>query len=61
MVRERVRGKREELSSRNIRKLIETESLEDLRADWREWLSGFESRSAAMASFAAECTQLGAQ
>jgi len=53
-VRDRARGERATLSDRNLRKLVETESLEDLVADWHEWLSGFEQRSDAMASFKTE-------
>ena len=50
-VRARVRGERNALSKRRIRKLVETQSFEDLKADWMEWLSNFEQRSDAMSSF----------
>ena len=55
----RLRGEREHLSSRRARRLVETESLEDLRADWREWLDGYEKRSAACQKLRVEASRLG--
>jgi hypothetical protein len=50
-VRARVRGEVEALSSRRIRKMVQTESLEQLQDDWRKWLQGFLKRSEAMVEY----------
>jgi hypothetical protein len=57
-VRARVRGEVEALSARRIRKMVQTESLENLQADWKQWLEGFLKRSEAMVEYKAALARM---
>eukprot|EP00962_Isochrysis_galbana_P018680 scaffold5383_cov116-Isochrysis_galbana.AAC.7 len=57
-VRARVRGEVEALSERRIRKMVQTESLENLQADWQQWLQGFLQRSEAMVEYKAALAKM---
>lgn len=57
-VRARVRGEVEALSERRIRKMVQTESLENLQADWQQWLQSFLQRSEAMVEYKAALAKM---